>query len=99
MPDPASGAFSSLYVLGYAEVPVNVAAGGSIIKRERIPVYGDDPRHYPPLLALALNPEMVEWLLNELEFANRTSREDGFVTELRRLRDEMKEGLWTRTAA
>lgn len=94
MPD----APSHLYVLGYAEVPTGPR--GSIVKRERIAVYGDDPAWYPPLVALALNPEMVEWLISELEFRPGTAgREDGFVTDLKRLRDEMKEGLWARSAA
>lgn len=92
-------AWSHFFTLGYAEVPVNVTGHGTITKTERIPVLGDDPRHYPPLVALALNPEMIEWIISELEFANRTDREDGFVTELKALRDEMKEGLWNRTAA
>lgn len=87
------------YVLGHVDVPVSVTPRGSITKSERIPVYGDDPRWYPPLVALALNPEMIEWLISELEFSNRAVREDGFVTELKLLRDEMRDSLWTRTAA
>lgn len=87
-----------LYVLGHAEVPTNVTGRGDITKRERIPVYGDDPRHYPALVALALNPEMVEWLIDALD-SGRLGREDGFVRDLRELRDEMQERLWARAAA
>ena len=86
------------YVIGHAEVPVNVTGRGSITKTERIPVYGDDPRHYPALVALALNPEMVEWLLAELD-RGRANGEDGVVRELRALRDEMRTRLWERSAA
>lgn len=91
--------YSHLYRLADVEVPVDVTPGGYIKKRERIPVYGDNPAWYPPLVALALNPESIEWLIGELEFAQRTFSEDGFITDLKRLRDEMKEGLWARTAA
>ena len=77
-------------------MPTNVTGRGSIIKKERIPVYGDDPRHYPALVALALNPEMIEWLIVTLD-TGRVGREDGFVSELRALRDEMQTRLWERS--
>lgn len=83
-----------MIVLGHVEVPVNVAPGGTITRRRRIPVYGEDPRHYPPLVALALNPSMVDYLIQELD--NPRHSKDGFVRELEALRDEMKEALWTR---
>ena len=48
-------------------------------------------------MALALNPEMVEWLIDTLD-TGRVGREDGFVRELRALRDEMQTRLWERAA-
>jgi hypothetical protein len=85
---------SSLYRLGYAEVPVKIGPrSGYITKRERIEVVGDDPRHYPPLFALAVNPDMLDWLIESLPHG------DGFTKELVALREDAKQTLWDRTAA
>lgn len=83
------------FSLGYAEVPVDVGSGGYIKKRDKIQVVGDDPRWYPPLVALALNPSMIEFFINELSVHNAR---DGFTEELVKLREDMKEVLWQRFA-
>jgi hypothetical protein len=59
----------------------------------RIEVVGDDPRHYPPLFALAVNPDMLDWLIESLPHG------DGFTKELVALREDAKQTLWDRTAA
>lgn len=80
------------YHLGYAEVPTRIQGRDFIAKTGKIQVVGEDPRHYPPLIALALNPELIEFLIEELP------HNDGFTKELVALRDRMKDLLWERVA-
>ena len=47
------------------------------------------------LVALALNPSMIEFFINELSVHNAR---DGFTEELVKLREDMKEVLWQRFA-
>lgn len=85
------------YTLGYADVVVSVTSGGTIMKRSSLPIFGDNPAHEPPLFCIAVNPSMLDWLIEELESKTGVT-DDGYVKWLKERREEYKHVLWDRVS-